>query len=136
MVLKVVFSITIGCSLIGMNRFKYYSLKMCFIIVRVCLLLFTLDPIARCRNNVQGHNSWELSRSPIFVYNKVIQIVNFAVANFGQEWEVSTVKTKAPYRAGIEHEINVTIGVKIGFRSVNITLQGISLWKRYNWRYQ
>ncbi|XP_015437401.1 PREDICTED: dual oxidase maturation factor 1-like [Dufourea novaeangliae] len=46
------------------------------------------------------------------------------VNNFGQEWEVSSVKTRTPYRAGNKHEIDAAIGVKIGLRSVNVTLQG------------
>lgn len=65
-----------------------------------------------------------------FFFNAVTQIVKFAVNNFGQEWETSAVKTRIPYKAGIKHEINATIGVKIGLRSVNITLRGISLRRK------
>ncbi|XP_013403434.2 dual oxidase maturation factor 1 [Lingula anatina] len=46
------------------------------------------------------------------------------LANFGQEWELSEVHTKTQYRAGINHEINASIKVAIGLRSVNITLKG------------
>ncbi|KAG7211270.1 hypothetical protein KM043_010577 [Ampulex compressa] len=44
------------------------------------------------------------------------------VENFGQEWEVGFVKAMTPYRAGQGQEIDAEMGVKIGFRSVNITL--------------
>ncbi|XP_077988774.1 dual oxidase maturation factor 1-like [Glandiceps talaboti] len=46
------------------------------------------------------------------------------VANFGQEWEVAHISTKTQYKAFTSEEINATIGVKIGLRSVNITLTG------------
>lgn len=49
------------------------------------------------------------------------------VCNFGQEWEVSRLVTKTQYRAGLRGEINATVGLKIGLRSVNITLKGIHL---------
>lgn len=45
------------------------------------------------------------------------------MGNYGQEWEVDRIKTKTPYKAGTAQEINATIGVKIGLRSVNITLK-------------
>ena len=31
--------------------------------------------------------------------------------------------SRMPYRAGISHEINASIGLKIGLRSVNVTLK-------------
>jgi len=46
------------------------------------------------------------------------------LCNFGQEWEVSHLVTKTQYRAGLRGEINATVGIKIGLRSVNITLKG------------
>ncbi|XP_012287454.1 dual oxidase maturation factor 1 isoform X2 [Orussus abietinus] len=46
------------------------------------------------------------------------------VGNFGQEWEIGIVDTKTPYRAGEKSAIQARIGLKIGLRSVNITLQG------------
>ena len=49
-----------------------------------------------------------------------------AVCNFGQEWEVAEIHTVTQYRAGLREEIDADIGVKIGLRSVNITLKG---WK-------
>lgn len=45
------------------------------------------------------------------------------MSNFGQEWEVGHIHTKTPYRAGTGHEINASIGLKIGLRSVNVTLK-------------
>ncbi|KAI4483311.1 hypothetical protein M0804_008366 [Polistes exclamans] len=44
--------------------------------------------------------------------------------NFGQEWEIGSVKTIVPYKAGSSASIDSVIGVKIGLRSVNITLKG------------
>ena len=47
-----------------------------------------------------------------------------SVVNFGQEWEVAEL-TNVPtqYRAGLAEEIHANIGIKIGLRSVNITLK-------------
>lgn len=50
----------------------------------------------------------------------------FVVENFGQEWEYGKVKSKTPYRAGVGQEIEAQMEVKIGLRSVNITLKGNS----------
>lgn len=48
------------------------------------------------------------------------------ISNFGQDWEVAYIdKTTTAYRAGIPYEINASIGVHIGLRSVNVTLLGI-----------
>lgn len=45
------------------------------------------------------------------------------VSNFGQEWEVAHIKSKTPYRVGTGQEINGTIGLYIGLRSINVTLK-------------
>ncbi|XP_011309827.1 dual oxidase maturation factor 1 [Fopius arisanus] len=45
------------------------------------------------------------------------------ISNYGQEWEVSHIETKTPYRAGVSTEIYAAIGIKIGLRSVNVTLK-------------
>nr|CAD7458661.1 unnamed protein product [Timema tahoe] len=45
-----------------------------------------------------------------------------SVCNYGQHWEVGVVKATTPYRAGTGHEINASISVMLGLRSVNITL--------------
>nr|CAD7588576.1 unnamed protein product [Timema genevievae] len=42
--------------------------------------------------------------------------------NYGQHWEVGVVEATTPYRAGTGHEINASISVMLGLRSVNITL--------------
>ena len=47
------------------------------------------------------------------------------LSNFGQEWESAHLHTKTAYRAGTKHEITADIGVKIGLRSVNITLKSM-----------
>ncbi|PSN41138.1 hypothetical protein C0J52_05203 [Blattella germanica] len=43
-------------------------------------------------------------------------------SNFGQVWEVGSINSQTAYKAGMPNEINATIGVKIGLRSVNVTL--------------
>ena len=45
------------------------------------------------------------------------------LSNFGQEWESAHLHTKTVYRAGTKTEIMADVGVKIGLRSVNITLK-------------
>jgi dual oxidase maturation factor 1 len=42
--------------------------------------------------------------------------------NFGQAWEVGEVTTHTSYKAGAKEEIHATVGVKLGLRSVNVTL--------------
>ncbi|CAL1536658.1 unnamed protein product [Lymnaea stagnalis] len=39
-------------------------------------------------------------------------------------WETSEINTRTKYKAGTGQEVNVSIGVNIGFRGVNITLKG------------
>ena len=43
-------------------------------------------------------------------------------SNFGQAWEVGEVTTHTAYKAGTKEEIYATIGVKLGLRSLNVTL--------------
>ncbi|XP_033330023.1 dual oxidase maturation factor 1 [Megalopta genalis] len=66
-------------------------------------------------------------RQSIYVCIKVTFSITIGcsllVNNFGQEWEVSTIRTKTPYKAGSGHEIDAVIGVKIGLRSLNVTLR-------------
>ncbi len=50
-----------------------------------------------------------------------------AVCNFGQDWEVAQIQSRTQYRAGLRQGINASIGVKIGLRSMNVTLKG---WSR------
>lgn len=54
----------------------------------------------------------------------VFILTSILLVNFGQEWEVASVTTDTQYRAGLKGEIKVDVGVKIGLRSVNITLKG------------
>ena len=58
----------------------------------------------------------------VLVFNNTIII--FAVCNFGQEWEVAEASAVTQYKAGTRQHIHAEIGVKIGLRSVNITLRG------------
>ncbi|XP_014483534.1 PREDICTED: dual oxidase maturation factor 1-like [Dinoponera quadriceps] len=45
------------------------------------------------------------------------------VENFGQKWEYGKVRSKTPYRAGEGQEVMADMEVKIGLRSVNITMK-------------
>jgi len=46
------------------------------------------------------------------------------LVNFGQEWEVAEIHdVPTQYRAGLAEEIHADIGLKIGLRSINITLK-------------
>ena len=46
------------------------------------------------------------------------------MCNFGQEWEVGTVaNASVQYKAGVREEIHADISLKIGLRSMNITLK-------------
>ncbi|XP_042235095.1 dual oxidase maturation factor 1-like isoform X2 [Homarus americanus] len=45
--------------------------------------------------------------------------------NFGQNWEEGQVDTLTPYKAGSGAEIEARVGVKLGLRSVNITLKAL-----------
>ena len=49
------------------------------------------------------------------------------MGNFGQEWEVGHIRSRTPYKAGSGAEINASIGVKIGLRSVNVTLKATEI---------
>lgn len=53
-------------------------------------------------------------------------LVYHAVGNFGQEWEVGHIKTPTAYKIGTGQEIHADISVKVGFRSVNVTLKADS----------
>ncbi|KAK4877433.1 hypothetical protein RN001_009939 [Aquatica leii] len=61
----------------------------------------------------------------LFIRVTVSLVIGLCImlANFGQEWEVSHIRTKTPYRVGTGHEIVADIGVNIGLRSVNVTLK-------------
>jgi Dual oxidase maturation factor. len=43
-------------------------------------------------------------------------------SNFGQAWEVGEVTTHTAYKAGTKEEIHATVGVRLGLRSLNVTL--------------
>ncbi|KAF5286734.1 hypothetical protein FQR65_LT12467 [Abscondita terminalis] len=83
-----------------------------FFILLICFLISLPSP--RWKNNV-----FVLIRVTVSLLIGLF----IMLANFGQEWEVSHIKTKTPYRAGTGHEILADIGVNIGLRSVNVTLK-------------
>jgi len=57
----------------------------------------------------------------------------FAVCNFGQDWEVAHVKkVRTQYKALLPVEIEADVGVRIGLRSVNITLRGGPAYIEHN----
>jgi dual oxidase maturation factor 1 len=43
-------------------------------------------------------------------------------SNFGQAWEVGEITTITSYKAGGKDEIHANVGIKLGLRSVNVTL--------------
>jgi hypothetical protein len=47
------------------------------------------------------------------------------LCNFGQEWEVAELHTRTPYKVGFRGEIHAEITLKIGLRSINVTLVGV-----------
>ncbi|ROT64670.1 Dual oxidase maturation factor 1 [Penaeus vannamei] len=51
--------------------------------------------------------------------------LSIMLCNFGQEWEVGHLTTRTAYRAGTAQEIRARVGVKLGLRSVNITLKAV-----------
>lgn len=50
------------------------------------------------------------------------------LCNFGQEWEYAKIRAKTPYKAFSHHELDAEIEVKIGLRSVNITLKNETIY--------
>ncbi|XP_064475303.1 dual oxidase maturation factor 1-like isoform X2 [Ornithodoros turicata] len=48
------------------------------------------------------------------------------LCNFGQEWEYSKIQATTPYRAFSDVQLKAHIEVKIGLRSVNITLRNVT----------
>lgn len=53
-------------------------------------------------------------------------LVYHVVGNYGQEWEVGHITTPTAYKIGTGQEIHADISVKVGFRSVNVTLKADS----------
>ncbi|CAN7939039.1 unnamed protein product, partial [Ixodes hexagonus] len=51
------------------------------------------------------------------------------LCNFGQEWETSKIRAVTPYRAFSHEELHAEIEVKIGLRSVNITLRNETVYE-------
>jgi hypothetical protein len=43
-------------------------------------------------------------------------------SNFGQAWEVGEITTHTSYKAGAKEEVHAIVGIKLGLRSVNVTL--------------
>nr|CAD7401820.1 unnamed protein product [Timema poppensis] len=69
------------------------------------------------------------TRSKLYRWNVFVRVavglltgIVSMLCNYGQHWEVGVVEATTPYRAGTGHEINASISVMVGLRSVNITL--------------
>ena len=59
------------------------------------------------------------------LYNIHLYCCVDTVCNFGQDWEVGYLTgVHTQYKALLPQEITATVGVRIGLRSVNITLLG------------
>lgn len=63
-------------------------------------------------------------QAAIFVRVTVSVVIGaiLMTSNFGQAWEVGEVTTRTAYKAGTKEEIRATVGVKLGLRSLNVTL--------------
>ncbi|XP_064116982.1 dual oxidase maturation factor 1-like [Macrobrachium nipponense] len=68
-------------------------------------------------------SSYKLSRT-IRVTVFMLLALSIMLCNFGQDWEVGFIRTRTPYKAGTADQIEAEIGVRLGLRSVNITLKG------------
>ncbi|XP_046467434.1 dual oxidase maturation factor 1-like [Neodiprion pinetum] len=88
------------------------GLILAFVIVGVAFLIAVLGfSIIRC------------SAAAAKIICSIIIGCLLMLGNFGQEWEVGSVKSAVPYRAGSPHQVNASIGIKLGLRSINITLR-------------
>ncbi|KYM93528.1 Dual oxidase maturation factor 1 [Cyphomyrmex costatus] len=69
-------------------------------------------------------------RQSIYITTKVVFSIIIGcllmIENFGQEWEYGSTRSKTPYRVNVGQKIDAHIAVKIGLRSVNITLKAKS----------
>ncbi|KAL6256110.1 hypothetical protein P5V15_012234 [Pogonomyrmex californicus] len=72
---------------------------------------------------ILGYRKKQSINVAIKVSSSIIIGCLLIVENFGQEWEHGNAKSKTPYRAGVGQEIEAQMAVKIGLRSVNITLK-------------
>ncbi|XP_074111273.1 dual oxidase maturation factor 1-like [Cotesia typhae] len=89
------------------------SITIIFIILAVSCLLI-----------IPGYTKTKSIYTTVKAFFSILIGVIIMVGNYGQEWEVGFVESMTPYRAGEPSEIFAQIGIKIGLRSVNITLQG------------
>ncbi|XP_022909299.1 dual oxidase maturation factor 1-like [Onthophagus taurus] len=90
-----------------------------FVILYVALLLF-----------IPGKKiSTSFSRFTRITVSLLIGLL-IILGNIGQEWEVAHIRSKTAYKAGSGEEITADIGVKIGLRSVNVTLKSGSILKQ------
>ncbi|XP_066961164.1 dual oxidase maturation factor 1-like isoform X2 [Macrobrachium rosenbergii] len=68
-------------------------------------------------------SSYKLSRTIRVTFFMLLALF-IMLCNFGQDWEVGFIRTRTPYKAGTADQIDAEIGVRLGLRSVNITLKG------------
>lgn len=82
----------------------------------------------------------------VFIRVTISLFVGAAIllCNFGQEWEVGKVKTETQYKAFSKKDVKAEIGLKIGLRSINVTLVGkpihqlgetIQYNERFSWQW-
>ncbi|XP_043248193.1 uncharacterized protein LOC122394999 isoform X3 [Colletes gigas] len=106
------------------SRYTPNELPVLFDVTEIIVIVFfTIIGIAYF-SVISGNSKKQCIYTCVKVMSSVTIGCLLVVENFGQEWEVGFAKTRAPYRAGEEYEIEALIGMKIGLRSVNVTLQG------------
>nr|XP_053639735.1 dual oxidase maturation factor 1-like isoform X2 [Cherax quadricarinatus] len=94
----------------------YVGWLVAFLIVFIPFLFFIIPTISGSKQKF-----WVFLRVTLSLTLGLI----IMVCNFGQEWEVGQLDTHTPYRAGTGQEINARVGIKLGLRSVNITLKAL-----------
>nr|CAD7200486.1 unnamed protein product [Timema douglasi] len=78
--------------------------------------------LSSLRTRASDDKTGSLCESCALLVCRVFVPRNRGMCNYGQHWEVGVVEATTPYRAGTGHEINASISVMVGLRSVNITL--------------
>ncbi|XP_014663463.1 PREDICTED: dual oxidase maturation factor 1-like [Priapulus caudatus] len=69
---------------------------------------------------VRGKERWTLLIRGTF---SIVLGAIIMITNYGQEWEVGDLHLHVPYKAFTPTEVDAELGVKIGLRSVNITMK-------------
>ncbi|XP_072748147.1 dual oxidase maturation factor 1-like [Anoplolepis gracilipes] len=88
----------------------------------ILITIFIIISIA-CISIIPGYRKKQSIYVTIKISFSIVIGCFLIVENFGQEWEYGSTESKTSYRAGVGQEIMAQMAVKIGLRSVNITLK-------------